>query len=527
MYTVLNKRLQTIETNNIKDLLKDSQTGLEKESLRVDTNGHIAQSKHPEILGSALKNPWITTDYAESLLELITPPCNRAYQSLDFLQDIESFVYQQLGDELLWTNSMPCIIRGEDDIKIAEYGNSTGGKMKHVYRQGLAWRYGKMMQVIAGIHFNHSIAQNFWAAYQQLEQDPQTKLQDFINHSYMGMTRNLQRYGWLIPYLFGSSPAICKTFLSGIPKLDSMKVYKENTYYEPWGTSLRMGDIGYTNRKESKAGIKANYDTIEKYIDSLRYAISTPHAAYEKIGVKVNGEYRQLNTNLLQIENEYYSTVRPKQILECFEKPVDALSERGIRYVELRSVDINPFHPAGISHKQLFFLEVFMLFCLLQQSPKIDKKEQQEINENQSLVAHFGRKPQLKLSQNSQKRTLTSWSLELLDAMMPVAELLNKVHTDTCYVSALNYQMELIKHPELTSSARLLDELMSEHDSYFDFAQSKSEQHREYFLERELSETTWNKFAQQAKQSILEQQKVEANDDVDFDSFLKYYFNPQ
>jgi glutamate--cysteine ligase len=525
LYTLLNKRLQNIQKNNIKTLLKDSQTGLEKESLRVDTKGHIAQTPHPKVLGSALKNPWITTDYAESLLELITPPCDRAYKSLDFLKDIESFVYRQLDNELLWTSSMPCIIRGEDDIKIAEYGDSTGGKMKHVYRQGLAWRYGKMMQVIAGIHFNHSIGKHFWSAYQQLEQQQKRTSQNFINHSYMGMVRNIQRYGWLIPYLFGSSPAICKTFLSGVPKLDSMKVFKNNTYYEPWGTSLRMGDIGYTNRKESKVGIKANYNSIQQYIESLRYAISTPHAAYEDIGIKVNGEYRQLNANLLQIENEYYSTVRPKQILDCFEKPIDALSNRGIRYVELRSVDINPFHPAGISHKQLFFLEVFMLFCLLQQSPKIDKQEQKEIDENQTLVAHFGRKPNLKLSQNNNKRTLTSWSLELLDAMMPVAELLNTVHIDTCYVGALKHQIELIKHPELTSSARLLDELMSKHNSYFDFARSKSEQHRQYFLERELTETAWNSFAEQAQQSILEQQKVEANDDISFDSFLQYYFS--
>ena len=525
MYTILKKRLQSIEANNVTALLKDSQTGLEKESLRVDTKGHIAQTEHPTRLGSALKNPWITTDYAESLLELITPPCDRGYQSLDFLQDIESFVYQQLGDELLWTSSMPCIIRGEDDIKIAEYGNSTGGKMKHVYRQGLAWRYGKMMQVIAGIHFNHSIGKNFWSAYQLIEQQEKRTPQDFINHSYMGMVRNIQRYGWLIPYLFGSSPAICKTFLSGIPKLDSMKVYKKNTYYEPWGTSLRMGDIGYTNRKESKAGIKASYDTIEHYIESLRDAINTPHTAYEKIGVKVDGEYRQLNANLLQIENEYYSTVRPKQILGCFEKPIDALRDRGIRYVELRSVDINPFHPAGITHKQLFFLEVFMLFCLLQDSPKINKKEQKEINENQSRVAHFGRKPNLELSNANKKCTLTSWGSELLDEMMPVDELLTKLHADTCYVSTLKHQMELIEHPELTSSARVLDELMQHHHSYFDFAYSKSDEHRRYFLERELSEASRNKFTQQAELSLLEQQKVEKNDDVDFDNFLKYYFD--
>lgn len=525
MYTLLNQRLQNIEKHDAKDLLKDSLTGLEKESLRVDTNGHIAQTPHPKVLGSALKNPWITTDYAEALLELITPPCERAYKSLNFLQDIESFVYQQLGDELLWTSSMPCIIRGEDDIHIAEYGESNGGKMKHVYRQGLAWRYGKMMQVIAGIHFNHSVSKNFWSAYQKMEGKADSKSQNFINHHYMGMTRNIQRYGWMIPYLFGASPAICKSFLSGIPKLDSMKVYNENTYYEPWGTSLRMGDIGYTNRKENKAGIKASYNTIDEYIDSLRCAISTPHDAYKEIGVKVDGEYRQLNSNLLQIENEYYSTVRPKQILEGFEKPVDALSTRGIRYVELRSVDINPFHPAGITHKQLFFLEVFMLFCLLQESPNIDKQEQKEIDENQSLVAHYGRKPKLELSRNNQKKTLKSWASELLDAMMPIAELLNKIHIDTCYVSALKHQMKLVENPDLTFSAQVLDELMSGHSSYFDFAQHKSYEHRNYFLKRDLSDASLQQFARQAEKSILEQQQTEANDDVNFDEFLKNYFN--
>ncbi|RTZ64269.1 MAG: glutamate--cysteine ligase [Aquificaceae bacterium] len=525
MYTLLYKRLQNFAQHDIKTPLRGSLTGLEKESLRVDVNGHIAQTPHPKILGSALKNPWITTDYAEALLELITPPCERAYKSLDFLKDIESFVYQKLDDELLWTSSMPCIIRGEDDIQIAEYGDSNGGKMKHVYRQGLAWRYGKMMQVIAGIHFNHSVGKGFWPIYQQSEGREASEAQDFINEHYMGMTRNIQRYGWMIPYLFGASPAICKSFLRGIPKLDSMKVYKENTYYEPWGTSLRMGDIGYTNRKENKAGIKASYNTMEQYIASLRCAISTPHNAYKEIGVKVDGEYRQLNSNLLQIENEYYSTVRPKQILEAFEKPVDALKSRGIRYVELRSVDINPFYPAGIAHKQLFFLEVFMLFCLLQESPPIDKKEQQEIDENQSLVAHFGRKPKLELSQNNNKKTLKSWASELLDAMMPVAELLNTVHIDTCYVSALKHQMELVEHPELTFSARVLDDLMTKHSSYFDFAQYQSNKHRDYFLKRKLSADLLQQFSQQAEQSIHEQQQVEANEDKSFDEFLKHYFN--
>ena len=260
MYQTLKTRLKKIESNGFSELLKNSLTGLEKESLRVNTEGNISKLPHPKILGSALKNPWITTDYGEAMLEMITPPCDRAHKSLDFLLDVETFVYQHMNDELLWTTSMPCVIRGEEDIVIAQYGSSNAGKMKSVYRQGLAERYGKMMQVISGIHFNYSVSTDFWPAYQILTEETDKDLQTFINEHYMGMTRNIQRYGWIIPYLFGTSPAICKSFLAGVPKPKSMAVFQEFTYYEPYGTSLRMGDVGYTNSKEDKRGIKANYN---------------------------------------------------------------------------------------------------------------------------------------------------------------------------------------------------------------------------------------------------------------------------
>jgi len=170
LYKILNKRLNLIQENNAETLLENSLTGLEKESLRVNTEGVIADTPHPKVLGSALKNPWITTDYAEAMLELITPPCDRAHKSLDFLLDVETFVYQHLKDELLWTTSMPCVIRGSDDITIANYGSSNAGQMKSIYRQGLAERYGKVMQVISGVHFNYSIAPEFWPAFQQIEE---------------------------------------------------------------------------------------------------------------------------------------------------------------------------------------------------------------------------------------------------------------------------------------------------------------------------------------------------------------------
>jgi len=526
LYQLLNTRLNKIEEKGFTPLLKKSLTGLEKESLRVNSEGNIAQTGHPKVLGSALKNPWITTDYAEAMLELITPPCDRAFKSLDFLLDVETFVYQRLENELLWTTSMPCVIRGEEDITIAQYGTSNAGKMKSVYRQGLAERYGKMMQVISGIHFNYSVATEFWPAFQAVEGDTSDQ-QAFINKHYMGMTRNIQRYGWIIPYLFGTSPAICKSFLSGVPKPESMKLFKEVTCYEPYGTSLRMGDIGYTNSKEDDRGIKANYNTLDAYISSLRCAINTPHKEYEDIGLKNGDEYLQLNTNILQIENEYYSSVRPKQILEGFEKPTDALEQRGIQYIELRSVDINAFRPAGITHQQLYFLEIFMMFCLLQESPKITEDEAKEIDENQSIVAHQGRKPNLQLGRSGKGISLKNWATELLDGMSGVADILNEAHDETCYSKALAGQKELIEDPSKTPSAMVLDDIMNRDGSYYHFAKRKSEEHRDYFLQRKLEAEVQQRIELAAQKSLKEQQQTEEKNGMDFDTFLQKYFANQ
>ena len=527
MYQLLNERLKKIQTDGVTSLLKKSLTGLEKESLRVTKEGNISAKPHPRVLGSALKNPWITTDYGEAMLELITPPCDRAYKSLDFLLNVETFVYQHLSDELLWTTSMPCVIRGEDDIVIAQYGKSNAGKMKSVYRQGLAERYGKIMQVIAGIHFNYSVAVDFWPAFQEIENANTVEKQDFINQKYMGMTRNIQRYGWVIPYLFGTSPAICKSFLAGVPKPQAMEEFNQNTYYEKWGTSLRMGDIGYTNRKENKIGIKANYNSLDEYIASLRCAINTPSVEYEKIGIKDGEKYLQLNTNILQIENEYYSSVRPKRVLKGFEKPTDALERRGIQYVELRSVDINAFRPAGLTHKQLYFLEIFMMFCLLQDSPEINSAEVSEIDNNQHMVAHQGRKPGLELSRMGENITLKAWAEELLTQMQGIADLLNITHNETCYTNAINEQLELVWNPNKTPSAKVLDDIFTRDGSYYHFAKRKSEEHRDYFLQRNLAEEAQAEIELVAQTSLQKQEQLEEENGMDFDTFLQRYFNNQ
>ena len=226
MYQIAEKRLAKLVNARQNSLLADSQVGLEKECLRVSPEGTLSQAQHPKALGSPLTHPYITTDYSEALAEFITPPFVNTIDALNFLRDTQRFVYDELDDELLWVTSMPCVVAGETSIPIAQYGNSNPGMMKTVYRRGLGHRYGRVMQTIAGVHFNYSFPESFWPLYQEIEQD-KGDLQDFISESYFGLIRNLQRFGWLVPYLFGASPAVCMSFIGGKPTI--LEEFNDNT----------------------------------------------------------------------------------------------------------------------------------------------------------------------------------------------------------------------------------------------------------------------------------------------------------
>jgi glutamate--cysteine ligase len=519
-YSSYERRLSGLVRTGLGDSLKGNLVGLEKESLRVSLNGTIADTPHPTAFGSALTHPYITTDFSEALLELVTPPSERREEALRFLRDLHVFVHRHLDDELLWATSMPCVLEGARSIPIAEYGSSNAAQMKTVYRRGLGNRYGRVMQVIAGVHYNFSFADAFWPPYQELEQD-RKQLRHFRSESYMGLTRNLQRYGWLIPYLFGASPAVCKSFLQG--RSTDLEELDRVTYFYPYGTSLRLGDIGYQNRQTEGTGMKAVYDSLDAYIRSLTWAIETPCPDYEKIGIKVGDRYEQLNANVLQIENEYYSTVRPKQIPGWLEKPTRALRRRGIRYIEVRSLDVNAFHPVGIAEEQLRFMEVFMLFCLLAESPRIDGRERRAIDRNQLAAAHRGRDPALELERDGGGIRLKAWGSELIDAMGPAAELLDG-HGGGPSALSLGQQQEKVRDAELTPSARMLAEMRSRGESFYQFARAVSEEHRDYFRRLELSAAAEAELERLALESRQRQREIEAMDNLSFDEFLARYF---
>lgn len=526
MYQLLQQRLSLLSSPEFQEGLATSKIGLEKESLRVLPEGGISQTPHPKKLGSALTNPQITTDFSEALIELITPPCDSVDEVIQSLDDIQNFVYRNLDNEILWATSMPCVVAGETSIPLAVYGSSNAAQMKTAYRHGLGLRYGRAMQVIAGVHFNYSFSGKFWQQYQQLSGNKDNQ-QDFITDQYMGLVRNLLRYGWLVPYLFGSSPAVCKSFLNG--QRTMLKEFNNGTYYEPYATSLRLGDIGYQNNKEDIAGIKACYDSVDAYVESMRCAISTPSTEYEDFGVKVGDKYVQLNSNILQIENEYYSTARPKQILQGSEKPSTALDKRGIQYVELRSLDVNAFDPHGINSEQLYFLEVFMLFCLLQSSPKLSQSEVIAIDENLVLVAHRGREPGLELrrddlQQIEEKISLQDWASELCNKMKGVAILLDQANHGENYFSSVKSQIASVLDPELTPSARMLADMIEYDEGFFHYAQRMSKHHYQYYKNRALTNKKVKFFEDMASESLRKQKHIEAEDTLSFDDYLDHYF---
>jgi glutamate--cysteine ligase len=513
------RRLAALVNGGAPQLLQGGAKGVEKESLRVLPTGALAATAHPAALGSALTNEHITTDYSEALIELVTPPFTHSWELLQYLLDLHQFVYRHLGDELLWATSMPCAIQRDEDIPLAQFGPSHVGRMKTVYRNGLGLRYGRMMQAISGVHFNYSFPLPFWEAYAAVRAAHRVDAA-FISASYFELLRNYRRHGWLVLYLFGVSPVVCKSFLRGrdvtLPELT------RGTAYEPYATSLRMSDVGYRNRNQ--AGLAVSVNSLDEYIRDLSRAISTPHPPYEALGVEVNGEYRQLNANILQIENEYYSFIRPKRVARSGERPTKALLRAGVEYVEVRALDVSAFDPVGVNQNKLRFLEAFLALCLLKDSPPIGASEQGRLDANHVTVARRGREPGLTLWRDGRDVPLQAWARELLDSMAGICEILDRGDAARPYTQALAIQAAKIADPALTPSARLLAGL-NDGESFFDLGLRMSREHKAYFLELyPPNEERLKEFASEAHESLRAQRAIEASDRGTFGEYLQRYF---
>ncbi len=484
------------------NVLKGMRRGIEKESLRVEPDGTLAQTLHPKALGSALTHPHITTDFSESQLELITGPHGSVEACLEELTQIHQVVYEHIGDEVLWGASMPCKLPADNLIPIGRYGVSNVGRAKTVYRIGLAHRYGRRMQAISGIHYNFS-------------------LPGLSNEQYFALIRNFRRRSWFLLYLFGASPAVCSSFVAG--RKHELVELSPGTHYGPYATSLRMGRLGY--QSEAQSSLCVSYNNLEDYTASLDDALTKPYSAYQKIGIRQGDDYKQLSTTLLQIENEFYSTVRPKRRIRRGERPLHALRQRGVEYVEVRLMDLDPFAPTGITPATCRMLDVFLLHCLAAPSPNDSPQEIREWQSNQQNVAVRGREPGLLLLRNSQQVPLRQWGEEILSACEPIAAQVDRaLGTAAAHADAVAEARKRIADPDHTPSAHVLHAMARNHQNEFvRFALIESTLHKATLKALALPPEVRSRFARLADESLMKQREIEQSDEVDFETFRERY----
>jgi glutamate--cysteine ligase len=480
--------------------------GIEKESLRTRPDGALAFTPHPARLGAPLTHPSITTDFSESQVELITGVHGDAAGAMQELQHIHQATLRAIGDEMLWAASMPCLLPADGDIPIGQYGTSNIGRAKTVYRTGLSHRYGSRMQTISGIHYNWSL--------------PGTSSDD-----YFALMRNFRRHSFLLLLLFGASPAVCESFVAGVP--NGLQTLAPGTLGLPHATSLRMGRLGY--QSDAQASLAVSYNGLDSYGASLQDGLTRVHPPYEAIGIVDDaGRYRQLSTTLLQVENEFYSTVRPKRVIRPGERPLHALRERGVEYIEVRCMDLDPFEPVGIAESTMRFIDVFLLHCLLSDSPPDTPAEIAALARNQERVAARGREPGLRLLRGGDggEVAMTQWAQELLDAFERIARALDALHGGASHRDAVAQARAGLAEPQRLPSARLLHDLSAAgQEGYVDLVRRLSSEAKRAVLALPWDDALAARFDAIAAESKRAQAALEASDRLPFESWRQHYLS--
>ena len=505
--------LEDLDSLNLSDFIKLSRRGIEKENLRSN-NSSISLEPHPKVYGSSLTNSRITTDFSEALIELVTGPNKDLNNCLKELEDIVYFCLKNT-DEDFWPASIPMSIEDEATIPIADYGNSNSGRLKKLYRVGLSHRYGSMMQTVSGIHYNFSFDDRLFEQWAKKEGE---KLREFKDKKYLSLVRNFRRNAWLITYLFGCSPIVPKAFAKGrehsLKELNSKDLYLENA------TCLRMGELGYISKSQDNLNIA--YNNLEEYLADLKKALTTDHPRYKTLGTKVNDEYIQLNTAIIQIENEYYSSIRPKRLVASGERPINALRDKGIEYVEIRALDNNIYDPFGISDETAIFLESFLFYCLLSEDQPCEQDEIKKIQSNWGNVVLSGRDEDLKLEFKDGSFFLRDKATRIINEMSYLESRIDNQEYKTIFKKSLETQQNKVNDSNKTPSGKLLKEIISSDTTWDKFIDDIAKRHKEEILKlkREV-----HYLEKQASESLKEFSRKEAEEEKDFDSFLAEYLS--
>ncbi|MDA3731003.1 bifunctional glutamate--cysteine ligase GshA/glutathione synthetase GshB [Niameybacter massiliensis] len=367
--------------------------GVEREGLRCDDKGHLVYTPHPEVFGEKLLNPYITTDFSESQVELITPVFQSIDETYAFLEGLYDIVAMEIKDEYIWPQSMPCIIPEDNEIPLATFCECKPGQEAYNYRKKLLAKYGGKKQLLSGIHYNFSFDEELIKElYKKATTDKSYRA--FRDELYLKVARNYLRYRWLLIYLLGSTSVIHESYVEECVK--QLEEVNEESYSNKGALSYRNSECGYTNKVE----LFPNYDSVEKYIVSVKAFIEE---------------------SLIESPKELYSQIR----LKAHNNKVflESLQEEGIAYLEYRSIDINPFDKAGIKKDDLYFMHLFNLFLLFKEESEY-VNWQEEALQNQRSIARFGQKniTLLKDGESIQKET---WGIEILEQIKEIDKVLD------------------------------------------------------------------------------------------------------
>ncbi|WP_343183925.1 glutamate--cysteine ligase [Buchnera aphidicola (Ceratovacuna keduensis)] len=481
-------------------IFKKIYRGIERESIRIDENGNFSKKLHPKKLGSSLTHKWITTDFSENLIEFVSPKTKNINELKKFLKDIYIYTIKNLNKEMLWPLSIPPYYpKNEKIIKIAKYGNSIIGKKKELYRIGLKNRYGTYKNIISGIHYNFSFSSKFWKKY--INKKKINK--NMISKGYMHIIRNYYRFGYFISYVFGASPYISKKIKTK-NKIKINKYYlkeKEDILFSKWSTSLRNSKFGNYNNIKKKINIKFN--SLSEYIKKVKKALNTKDKDFKKI----KNKKQQINDNIIQLENELYIQIRPKQNTKKNETQLNALEKRGIKYIEIRSLDINPFSNIGIKKYQIFFLDLFLIWCISKKSPYIKKCEMKKINKNWENICIKGKKPGQKIYINNKKKTFIKISLKILKKIKKIAKILDSNTNSKEYEKACNKVKKILKNKKLTYSSKILNNIKKSNIKTFGLKISKK--YLKNNIEKKIKNKNKMKFIKEKIISIKKKKIIE------------------
>ena len=470
--------------------------GIEKESLRVTKNGYISSKEHPETLGSSYTNPSITTDFAESLIEIVTPTYTNVDELYEKLKIIHIFINQNLKDgEMLWPFSMPPKIDDESKINIATYGKTNMGRLKHVYRKGLAIRYGRTMQCVSGIHYNFSISDK---SLKHLGYSSQNEK----NKAYLNLIRNFKRLFWFVLIEFGNSPVVDKSFVAG--RANDLDILNESDLFKPYATSLRMSDIGYQSKAQKNLNFK--YNDLDAFLSELKNAIINPYSDFEKLGLKDNdNKFHQISNGILQIENELYDCIRPKRAGQSGQRPYRLLKEQGIQYVEVRGIDLNPSEAIGISKDHIRILDLLLIYCLITPSRKMTDKEKITIEQQDINVIKSGRNPNLQVLYKDKEISISVAREELIKDLGQLA----LEFEDKAFIDAIKSLGSFKKNK------------FSQAESFHDYGIKKTIEN--YQTINSFSNFDVELCEKEASDSLKEFDRINQKQEIAFDEFVNSY----